>query len=85
VARLLAGRSPAVAELPEQDAEVWRAVRALPRRQAQVVALRYVVDAPVAEIAQTLGMAEGTVKAQLHRARQTLATRLEGAWEDDHA
>jgi RNA polymerase sigma-70 factor, ECF subfamily len=85
VARLLAGRGPAVAELPEEDAEVWRAVRALPRRQAQVTALRYVADAPVAEIAQTLGMAEGTVKAQLHRARQTLATRLEGAWEDDHA
>ena len=33
VARLLAGRGPAVAELPEEDAEVWRAVRALPRRQ----------------------------------------------------
>jgi RNA polymerase sigma-70 factor, ECF subfamily len=82
---LLAGRPPAITELPEEDAEVWRAVRALPRRQAQVVALRYVVDAPVAEIAQTLGMAEGTVKAQLYRARQTLATRLEGAWEDHHA
>jgi RNA polymerase sigma-70 factor, ECF subfamily len=85
VARLLAGRGPAVAELPEEDAEVWRAVRALPRRQAQVIALRYVADAPVAEIAQTLGMAEGTVKAQLHRARQTLAARLATAWEDDHA
>jgi RNA polymerase sigma-70 factor (ECF subfamily) len=50
-----------------------------------VIALRYVADAPVAEIAQTLGMAEGTVKAQLHRARQALAARLEGAWEDEHA
>ena len=85
LARLLAGRGPAVAELPEQDAEVWRAVRALPRRQAQVIALHYVADAPVAEIAQTLGMAQGTVKAQLHRARQTLAGRLEGTWEDHHA
>ena len=42
LARLVAGRGPAVAELPEPDAEVWRAVRALPRRQAQVIALRYV-------------------------------------------
>jgi RNA polymerase sigma-70 factor, ECF subfamily len=83
--RMAAGRGPAVAELPEQDAQVWRAVRALPRRQAQVVALRYVADAPVAEIAQTLGLAEGTVKAQLHRARQTLAVRLATAWEDEHA
>jgi len=85
LARLLAGRPPAITELLEQHAEVWRAVRALPRRQAQVIALRYVADAPVAEIAQILGMAEGTVKAQLHRARRTLATRLEGAWEDEHA
>jgi RNA polymerase sigma-70 factor, ECF subfamily len=83
VARLLAGRGPAVAELPEQDAEVWRAVRALPRRQAQVIALRYVADASVAEIARTLGLAEGTVKAQLHRGRHALAARL-GTLEDDH-
>jgi RNA polymerase sigma-70 factor, ECF subfamily len=79
----LAGRGPAVAELPEPDAEVWRAVRALPRRQAQVIALRYVADAPVAEIARTLGLAEGTVKAQLHRGRQALAARL-GTAEEDH-
>jgi RNA polymerase sigma-70 factor (ECF subfamily) len=76
LARLLAGRGPAVAELPVLDAEVWRAVRALPRGQAQVIALRYVVDASVAEIAETLGLAEGTVKAQLHRGRQALAARL---------
>jgi RNA polymerase sigma-70 factor, ECF subfamily len=85
LARVLAGRGPAVAELPEEDAEVWRAVRALPRRQAQVIALRYVADAPVAEIARTLGLAEGTVKAQLHRGRQALAGRLATAREDDHA
>jgi RNA polymerase sigma-70 factor (ECF subfamily) len=76
LARLLAGRGPAVTELPAHDAEVWRAVRALPRGQAQVIALRYVVDASVAEIAETLGLAEGTVKAQLHRGRQALAARL---------
>jgi RNA polymerase sigma-70 factor, ECF subfamily len=85
LARLLAGRGPAVAELPEQDAEVWRAVRALPRRQAQVIALRYVADATVVDIAQVLGLAEGTVKAQLHRGRQALAARLASTWEDDHA
>ena len=83
MARLLAGRGPAVAELPEADAQVWRAVRALPRRQSQVIALRYVADASVAEIAQTLGLAEGTVKAQLHRGRQALAVRLATSWEVD--
>lgn len=85
LARLVAGRGPAVAELPERDAEVWRAVRALPRRQAQVVALRYVADASVAEIARTLDLAEGTVKAQLHRARRSLAVRLGTGGEDSHA
>ena len=85
LARLVTGRGPAVAELPERDAEVWRAVRALPRRQAQVIALRYVADASVAEIARTLDLAEGTVKAQLHRARQSLAVRLGTGGEDSHA
>jgi RNA polymerase sigma-70 factor (ECF subfamily) len=72
VARLVAGRGPAVAELPEEDAEVWRAVRALPRRQAQAVALFYVEDLSIQQIAVVLDCAEGTVKAQLHRGRQAL-------------
>jgi RNA polymerase sigma-70 factor (ECF subfamily) len=62
--------------LPERDEAVWRAVRALPHRQAQVVALYYVDDQPVVEIAAILGCAEGTVKAQLHKARQSLAREL---------
>jgi RNA polymerase sigma-70 factor, ECF subfamily len=62
--------------LPEHDEAVWRAVRALPRRQAQVVALRYVDDRAVADIAAVLGCAEGTVKAHLHQARQSLARTL---------
>jgi RNA polymerase sigma-70 factor (sigma-E family) len=62
--------------LPERDEALWRAVRALPRRQAQVVALHYVDDRAVAEIAAILGCAEGTVKAHLHQARRTLARTL---------
>lgn len=62
--------------LPERDEAVWRAVRSLPRRQAQVVALHYVDDRPVAEIALVLQCAEGTVKAHLHQARQALARKL---------
>lgn len=62
--------------LPEHDEAVWRAVRALPRRQAQVVALHYVDDLAVAEMAAILGCAEGTVKAHLHQARRSLARTL---------
>jgi RNA polymerase sigma-70 factor, ECF subfamily len=52
-------------------------VRALPRRQAQVVALHYLEDRPVAEIADALGIASGTVKKHLHDGRRELARRLE--------
>ena len=62
--------------LSDDDASFWDAVRRLPRRQAQVVALHYLDDLSVASIADTLGIAEGTVKATLHRARAALAVSL---------
>jgi RNA polymerase sigma-70 factor (ECF subfamily) len=62
--------------LDDEDASFWDAVRRLPRRQAQVVALYYLDDLPVAEIAQTLGIAPGTVKATLHHGRAALAQIL---------
>lgn len=72
--------SKAVAEetapLSGDDTGLWSAVRRLPRRQAQVLILYYAEDRPVAEIAEVLGLAEGTVSAQLHSGRQTLAARL---------
>lgn len=63
--------------LPEADAEVWAAVRGLPRRQAAAIALHYIEDLPVTEIAQILGVAEGTTKSDLHRARARLAELLD--------
>jgi RNA polymerase sigma-70 factor, ECF subfamily len=41
-----------------------------------VVALHCLEDLSVAEVARVLGCAEGTVKAQLHTGRETLARRL---------
>jgi RNA polymerase sigma-70 factor, ECF subfamily len=55
----------------------WRLVRRLPPRQARVVALHYAADRSVAEIAEALGVAEGTVKAHLHKARSRLTQLLE--------
>jgi DNA-directed RNA polymerase specialized sigma24 family protein len=43
--------------------------------------LFYALDLPVAEVAATLGCAEGTVKVHLSRARKELASRL-GATEE---
>ena len=54
----------------------WRAVRALPERQRAAVALHYVDDLPLADVASVLDIAEGTVKASLAAARRTLAVTL---------
>lgn len=59
------------------DAQVVRdALAALPRRQREVTVLRYYGGLDVAEIAAWLGLAEGTVKAMLFRARASLARSL---------
>lgn len=76
MARLGGRRRPLPTELAPRDEAFWRAVRALPARQAQVVALHYLEDRPVADIAAVLECAEGTVKAHLHRARRALAITL---------
>jgi RNA polymerase sigma-70 factor (sigma-E family) len=74
----LAGRNePTVDPLPAENAEFWSAVRALPRRQAQAVALYYFQDLSVQQTATALGCAEGTVKAHLAKARRTLARHLQ--------
>jgi RNA polymerase sigma-70 factor (ECF subfamily) len=76
LARFWAQREPSLVELPASQADFWRAVRSLPRRQAQAIALHYLEDLSVAEVARVLGCAEGTVKAHLHTGRATLARRL---------
>ena len=75
--RLALGQASTLPELSAEDAQFWRAVRALPRRQAQVVALHYLEDRSVADIADALGIAPGTVKKHLHDGRRQLAGRLE--------
>jgi RNA polymerase sigma-70 factor (ECF subfamily) len=67
------------AELPDfgsSDPEFWNAVRSLPRRQSHVVALFYLEDLPIADVADILDMSPGTVKRHLHNGRRTLAHRL---------
>ena len=58
------------------DDEFWARVSALPRRQAQSIALRYVYGLDVLDIARTLGISEGSAKVHLHRGRHTLAGQL---------
>lgn len=64
------------------DERLWRLVRELPDQQRWAVALHYVEDRSVAEVAEVLGCSEGTVKTHLSRARATLARRLGDAREE---
>ena len=48
--------------------ELWKAVRQLDLPNQQIIYLRYFLDLSVAETAQTLNVAEGTVKSRLNRA-----------------
>ena len=64
------------AEPPADRVDVERALAALPRRQRQVAVLRYLLDMPTHEVAQVLGVSDGTVKNSLAKARATLAARL---------
>jgi RNA polymerase sigma-70 factor (ECF subfamily) len=77
------GRGDTFTELAPVDAEFWRAVAALPRRQREVIALHYVEDLAVADIATSLEIAPGSVKSALHDARRALAHTLGLEPEED--
>jgi RNA polymerase sigma-70 factor (ECF subfamily) len=72
----LAGRTQTSIELDEGDEAFWYAVRRLPPRQAQAVALYYLEDYSVREIAEVLDCSEGSVKTHLSRAREAVARQL---------
>jgi len=69
-------RSGWVDAAAEPDEALHAALRALPERERQVAVLHYVLDQSVAQVAEALGVAEGTVKTLLSRARGHLAERL---------
>jgi RNA polymerase sigma-70 factor (ECF subfamily) len=68
-------RADLQAAAPPLDLE--RAVAALPEAARHVLVLVGLYGYTHAEAAAALGVAEGTCKAQLHRARQLLAARLD--------
>ena len=70
---------------PEQQAvakdqvqQVWRTVKNLSERQRTVFMLRHVEEMEIHEIAQTVGLSEGTVKAHLSRAMVRVRAELGG-------
>ncbi len=61
----------------DPDRAVLNALRSLPERQREVLALRYYLDLSEAEIAATLGISAGAVKTHAHRGLAALTEQLE--------
>lgn len=60
------------------DLQWWEAVRSLPDRQRTVIVLHYLEELSVAEVADVMEIAPGTVKATLSQARDALRRILVG-------
>jgi RNA polymerase sigma-70 factor (ECF subfamily) len=58
------------------------ALKEVDRKEREVVVLHYLADLGIAEVARELGIAEGTVKSRLSRARATLADLLDDREEE---
>lgn len=68
--------SPAPVSVDDAHDHVFDAIGRLPRRQREVVVLRYQQGLTDADIAATLGVPVGTVKSALSRAKQQLREEL---------
>lgn len=67
---------PPVAPLPAESLALVAALKALPLGFRQVLVLHYLADLPVERVAGQLGIAVGTAKSRLARAREALARQL---------
>jgi len=82
--RALTPRLATPADVPgisEDHVAVVQGLRSLPFQQRETLALFYLGDLSVQEIAATLGVADGTVKSRLTRGRAALAAVLETTLE----
>ena len=67
----------------EPDIDLQRAIASLPTAQRAAVALFYLDDLPIDEIARAMGSSRSAVKVNLHRARHRLAQILGEEVSDD--
>lgn len=80
-AQRLVGLAPRLVEVPcdsdtEGNVALLDALRKLPGSQREVIALHHLADLTVEQVAATLGLPTGTVKARLSRGRAALSTLL---------
>jgi RNA polymerase sigma-70 factor (sigma-E family) len=64
--------------LGEEHREVLAALRRLPERQREAVALRYCLDMSVDDVAKSMGVTEGTVKSATSRGIAAITRMLKG-------
>jgi len=69
----------------ESRDEMQRLLKRLPEKYRAPLVLRYWEDLSCAEIAEILGVPEGTIKTQIHRARKQLGKMLEEVEERQDA
>ena len=60
----------------ERRAQVREALEQLPKRDAEILLLKYTEDWTYRQLAERLGASESAVEARLHRARGRLRTKL---------
>ena len=68
----------------QNSSMVWQAVKRLPQRDQEVIYLRYFLELPVDEAAESLAIPVGTVKSRLHRALKRLETIIESDFPSLH-
>lgn len=84
-------RGPGLGEVAERDAveepgfaaavigaDLAWALRRLSKAEREILYLRYTLDLKQTQVAERLGIPEGTAKVRLHRARNHLHRQLEG-------
>ena len=81
--RMFGARRENEVVIPDDTTEIWKAVRSLPKRQAQTIALFYWEDRSIAEIAEILQCGDETVKTHLKRGRASLAVTLDNPLHED--
>jgi RNA polymerase sigma-70 factor (sigma-E family) len=66
---------PGVDEVVGRRVDIAAALAKLPARQRAVIALRYIDDLSISQVADLLGLAEGTVKSHCARATEACGRR----------
>ena len=72
------------ADLGTDHVAIVAALRKLPSAQREAIAMHHFMDLSIAEIAATVGVPDGTVKARLSRGRAALADHLSESKEVRH-